>query len=81
MATKFLFKFLIKEGTAAKILNASNNDETAEQSISVWATRYDRAVRKVLKLQIPYVEDETHLIWNNIHEDSAPDIESPSVTA
>lgn len=81
MATKFLFKFLIKEGSAAKILNASNNDEVAEQSISVWATRYDRAVRKVLKLQIPYVEEEAHLIWNNIHEDSAPDVGSPNVPA
>lgn len=54
---------------AAKVLNESEESPF----VSVIAKTYPAAVKKVLRLQIPFVTDESDLVYSSCQEDSETD--------
>lgn len=71
MATRYRFTFTFKD--AARVLN---NDEAY---VSVFATRYDRAVKKVIKLELPNVTEQDLVFAGCDEEDiQEEEVEIPS---
>lgn len=63
MASKYLWTFGFKD--AARVLNDS--EETP--FVSVYAANYDKAIKKILRLKLPYVTEEKHLIFSACQEE------------
>lgn len=63
MASKYLWTFGFKD--AARVLNES--DEAP--FVSVYAPNYEKAVKKVLRLKLPYVTTEEHLNFSACQEE------------
>jgi hypothetical protein len=69
MASSYLWTFYFKG--AAKILNEGEEEPFA----SVIATTYERAVKKIVKLKIPYVISEDELKFGSVSEEFPADDE------
>ena len=65
MASKYLFTFTFVN--AARVLNTSEEGE--EPYVSVFASNYLRAVKKVLKLNLPYIENEEDIKFLSCSEE------------
>lgn len=63
MSSKYLWTFGFKD--AARVLN----DSVEEPFVSVYAPTYEKAVKKILKLKLPYVTAEEHLIFSACQEE------------
>ena len=50
---------------AAKLLNDSGGEEPFA---SVYAPNHEKAVKKILKLKLPFVENEQSLLFNSVQE-------------
>lgn len=74
MGSEFLWTFYFKD--AAKILNQSEEDEPFA---SVVAPTYDKAIKKVLKLKIPYVDSAESLRFGGVSEEYPADDEEIKV--
>lgn len=64
MASRYLFTFGF--GISAKVLNNNSDDDPY---VAVYATTYLRAVKKVLKLKLPFVETEEDLKFSSCAEE------------
>ncbi len=64
---KIIFTFILS-GHAKTVHQLSNNDSEDAPFISIAAATYESAVKKILKLKIPNIEDETSIVWQSIEE-------------
>jgi len=79
MASSFQWTFYFKG--AAKILNEMKGGDSDEPPFaSVVATTYDKVVKKIIKLKLPYVTSEDELRFSSVteefYEDDEPESES-----
>jgi|GEM_PF-5121196 hypothetical protein len=70
MASSYLWTFYFKG--AAKILNEGEEEPFA----AVIATTYEKAVKKIIKLKLPYVASEEELKFGSVSEEYPEDDES-----
>jgi len=62
---RYLFTFGFKN--AAQVLSASVGEE--EPFVSVYSANYSGAMKKVLKLKLPYVDSEEDLLFASCQEE------------
>lgn len=74
--SRFLFTFTFLN--AAKVLNTSDDGE--EPFVSVFASTYQRAVKKILKLNLPHVESEEDLKFLSCSEELEIDDDETQTT-
>ena len=55
--------------------------ENEEPFVTVYATNYERAVKKVLKLRLPNIEDESDLVFISAQEELDLDEEQEVITS
>jgi hypothetical protein len=70
MASSYLWTFYFKG--AAKILNEGEEEPFA----AVIATTYEKAVKKIIKLKLPYVTSEEELKFGSVSEEYPEDDEN-----
>jgi hypothetical protein len=68
---RYLFTFSFQG--SAKLLTDKNNDLEEPPFVSVYSTTYQKAVKKVLKMQLPNVESDGDLLFMSCQEDALDD--------
>lgn len=68
---RYLFTFGFQG--SAKILTDKNSELDEPPFVAVYSTNYQKALKKVMKLQLPNVESEEDLMFMSCQEDELDD--------
>lgn len=68
MSEKPLYHFIFVPIGGSKVIMESKGEEDETPTIAVMAETYKKAVNKILRLKLPYINSEEDIKWQKVEE-------------